>query len=189
MANVTRDDINLFFTNNVHLPTKTLYMGEVEGVDHRMAENVVKGLYILDNNARSKKITIIMNNIGGDEYHGLAIYDAIKQCKSPTHIKVYGHAMSMGAWILQAADKRYLSKHATVMLHYGTIGYEGHSKNFGAWSTENDRLSTIMEDHFLERIKEKHPRYTRTSLQEAIKFDKFLSASEAVELGLADKVI
>jgi ATP-dependent Clp protease protease subunit len=130
-----------------------------------------------------------MNNIGGDEYHGLAIYDAIKGCKSPTITKVYGHAMSMGAWILQASDKRWMAPNATLMLHYGTTSYEGHTKDFIKFSDENVRLCKLMEDHFLERIREKKPRFTRQELEELIKFDKFLTASEAVELGLADKIM
>jgi len=189
MAKVIRDDVDRFFEYNINIPAKTLYMGASEGVEHQMAEDTIKGLLILDSKARSKKLTIVMNNVGGDEHHGLAIYDAIKQCKSPTVIKVFGHAMSMGAWILQAADRRYMAANSTMMLHYGTFGYDGHAKDFDKWSDENKRLCTLMEDHLLERIKEKHPRYTRESLQELIRFDKFLTASKAVELGLADKVI
>jgi len=189
MTKLIRDDIDKFFLYNINVPTKTMYMGEPDGVEHSMAENVIKGLAILDAKARSKKLTILMNNVGGDVYHGLAIYDTIKACKSPTITKVFGYAMSMGAWILQASDKRVLAPNATLMLHYGTNGFEGHSKDFDKWAEENQRINKLMEDHFLERIKEKHPRYTRESLQELIRFDKFLTATEAVELGLADKII
>ena len=189
MSKVIRDDIDKFFNYGVSVPTKTLYMGEPDGTEHTMAEKVIKGLIILDAKARSKKLTIIMNNIGGDEHHGLAMYDAIKACKSPTVTKVFGHAMSMGAWILQASDRRLMARNATMLLHYGTFGYEGHAKDFDRWSTENKRLCKLMEDHFLERIKEKHPRYTREALQELIRFDRFLTATEAEDLGLVDKVI
>jgi len=189
MGKLTRDDINNFFHFNINIPGKVLYMGESEGTDHEMAEAVIKGLAVLDSLNRKKKITIYMNNPGGDEYHGLAIYDAIRSCRSKTSMRVFGHAMSMGAWILQASDLRLMSTNATLMLHYGTFAYDGHSKNFDKWSKENKRLCKLMEDHLLERIKEKHPRYTREALQELIRFDKFLTASEAVDLGLADKVI
>ena len=75
------------------------------------------------------------------------------------------------------------------MLHYGTMTFDGHSKDMTRWALENDRLNALMEAHILERIKEKHPRYKRETLQELIKFDTFLSATDAVELGLADKVV
>lgn len=189
MAYMVRDDIDKFFNYSIDIPTKTLYMGERDGVEHSMAERTIKGLHILDAKNRRKPITILMNNVGGDEYHGLAIYDAIKNCKSETRIKVYGHAMSMGVWCLQSANKRLLSANSTVMIHYGTWGYEGHAKDFDKSADENRRVRKLMEDHLLERIKEKHPRYTRETLQDLIRFDKFMTANEAVELGLADKVI
>jgi len=187
MDRIVRDDISKYFDHNINIPQKTIYIGGE--VDHGMAERALKGLQILDAKARKKRLLIIMNNIGGDEYHGLAIYDAIKSCKSPTTIKVYGHAMSMGAWILQAAEKRLLSTNSTVMMHYGDLSYTGHNHDFLRNADETKRLNTLMEDHLLERIKERHPRYTRETLQELIRFDKYLAAKEAVELGLADKVI
>ena len=189
MSTINRDDVDRFFNHGIDITTKTYYMGEKDGVEHTMAEKAIKGLQILDAKNRKKPVTIIMNNVGGDEYHGLAIYDAIKSCKSSTRIKVYGHAMSMGAWILQAADQRWLQRNSTLMVHYGTFGFEGHTKDFQLWSEESKRLDKLMEDHLLERIREKHPRYTRETLQDLIKFDKFLTASEAVDLGLADKVV
>ncbi len=189
MSRIIRDDLEKFFAFNISIPDKTLYMGETDGTEHHMAEKAIKGLHVLDFKNRRKKITILMNNPGGDEYHGLAIYDAIKACKSETVIKVFGYAMSMGAWILQAADKRYLHANSTVMMHYGTWKCEGHSLDAKGSSKENDRLNTLMEDHFLDRIREKHPRYTRRALQDLIRFDRYLTASQALELGFADKII
>lgn len=187
MDRLIRDDISRFFDYDINIPAKTIYMGG--DVDEIMANKMLKGLQILDAKARTKKLTILMNSPGGDEYHGLAIFDAIKNCKSPTVTKVYGHAMSMGSWILQASDKRYMTANSTMLLHYGTLNYEGHTKDFQRWAEESKRLDALMEDTYLERIKEKHPRYTREQLKELISFDKFLTAKEAVDLGLADRVI
>ena len=199
MNKLIRDDIEKFYHYGVDIPSKTLFIGSGNysddepkndgGVNYIMAEKAVKGLHILDSKNRNKAITILMNNVGGDEYHGLAIYDAIKACKSKTRIKVYGHAMSMGAWILQAADKRYLSQHSTVMIHYGTWEFAGHALDAKETAKENDRLCSLMEDHLLQRIKEKHPRYTRETLQELMRFDRYLTSSQAIELGLADSII
>jgi ATP-dependent Clp protease protease subunit len=189
MPKLTRDDISNFFNFNISIPGKVLYIGEPDGTEHTMAESVLKGLTILDSINQCKKLTIYMNNPGGDEYHGLAIYDAIASCRSKTVVRVFGHAMSMGAWILQAADVRLMSHNSTLMLHYGSASFDGHNKNLDRAAKESERLNTLMEDHLLERIKEKHPRYTREALQELIKYDRYLSASEAVELGLADKVV
>ena len=95
-----------------------------------MAERAIKALHILDSTAPTgdKPITVIMNNPGGDEYHGMAIYDAIKSCKNHVTIVVFGMAMSMGSIILQAADKRVMSANSRVMIHYGTWGINDHPK-------------------------------------------------------------
>jgi ATP-dependent protease ClpP protease subunit len=109
MSRIKRDDITHFIDEDIYLPTRTLYMGSTgdndgleNGVNYSMAERMIKGLHILDSSATEQPITIIMNNLGGDFVHGMAIYDAIKICRNHITIKVFGHAMSMGAIILQA---------------------------------------------------------------------------------------
>src|SRR5688572_25841186 len=103
----TRDDIDKFHDYNIYIPTRTLYMGSEytddtgeSGVDALMASRFLKNLSILEA-INQEPITIIMNNPGGDWFHGVAIYDAIKAAKSHVTIKVLGMAMSMGAVILQ----------------------------------------------------------------------------------------
>lgn len=197
MAKIIRDDIDRFFQYNIDLTNKTLYIGSLDtdfedgetGTDHMMASYVIKGLHILDNHgSEPKTIKIIMNNPGGDIYHGFAIYDAIQSCKNRVEIKVFGHAMSMGSVIFQAADDRVMAPNSRMMLHYGTMGYWGHSKDYQRWSDEVQKLDKWMEDLYLEHIKEKHPKFTRRKLHDYIKYDYFLTADEAVELGLADRV-
>ena len=86
-------EIEFFFDYGIDVKTKTLYMGSEgygaddgeTGTDFAMAEKVIKGLHVLDSMTQ-QGITIIMNNLGGDFYHGLAIYDAIKACKNQVKI-------------------------------------------------------------------------------------------------------
>lgn len=192
-----RDDIDKFFDYGIDLSTNTLYIGsghgdsETEGgVDHLLAERVVKGLHLLDARA-SNGITIKMNNIGGEVYHGLAIYDAIKACKNHITIIVYGNAMSMGSIILQAADRRIMMPHATVMIHHGHTGYSGHPKSFINAAKEEKRLIDVTMDIYMKRIQEKHPKsrvYNRAFLDKLLNFDTFIPACEAVTIGLADEV-
>lgn len=194
---VNRDDIDKFHDYSLYIPQRTIYMGseqfDVEGsesgVDGLMAERFVKNITLLEM-ASSDPITIIMNNPGGDWYHGIAIYDAIKTAKSHVTIKVYGMAMSMGAVILQAADERIISPSSKFMIHYGYMGMSSnHSKIFDKWSDENKRINKEMEQIFMEKIKEKQPNFKLKKLEEMLNFDTILSAKETVELGLADKVL
>ena len=159
------------------------------GTGFMMQRRLFRGLNLLEQKS-SEPITIEMNNWGGDEYHGLAMYDRIIASSAKITIEAYGHCMSMGSWIMQAADKRLMSPNAVMMLHYGTWGenldwsvYEGHAK-------EGMRINKLMEDTYLAKIKEVRPKFSRTQLK-AKMFGKdwYLTAEEAVEYGLADEVI
>lgn len=199
MAKLVRDDVDKFFDYEIYIPTRTIYMGSVSndqelgesGTDGAMAERVIKALHILDSSAPGgdKPITIIMNNPGGDEYHGLAIYDAIKACKNHVTIVVYGHAMSMGSIILQAADKRVMAPNSRMMIHYGTWGTHDHPKIVYSWAEEGKKFDAWMEQLYLGKIREKHPNFTLKKVQEMCNFDTFINPEEAVAMGLADEIL
>lgn len=193
MARINRDDVDKLYDYDLYIPSRTIYMGSIEstfdgdsGVDAIMAERVIKALHLLDQ--KDEPITIIMNNPGGDWYHGMAIYDAIKACRSHVTIKVYGMAMSMGAVILQAADKRIMMPNARFMMHYGYMGWEGHAKTFDKWADENKELNKQMEQILLKKIKEIKPTFTLKQVEELLNHDTIYNANETVAMGLADEV-
>lgn len=154
-------DLDKWFDLNVDPDMRTLYMGSAgysqddgeTGVDHFMAEYLIKGMHSLESKNK-KPITIIMNNPGGDWYHGMAIYDAIKSSPCECTIKVYGHAMSMGSIILQAADRRIMMPNARFMIHYGYDGKSGHAKIVYKWADEGKRINWEMENIYLEKMLE-----------------------------------
>ena len=189
---INRDDIDKFFDYGIYIPTRTVYLGSVSdedsgkgesGTDFQMAELATKGLHILDAQS-SAPITVVMNNLGGDWTHGMAIYDAIRACRSRVTVRGTGNVMSMGAVILQAGDVRVLTPNTTVMIHYGQDTLSNHTKIVARWAAESERANRKMEDLLLARM----PGVSRTRLQKMLNFDTILSASEAVELGLADSV-
>ena len=149
-----------WFDQNLDTVTRTIYMGSISkgyddeesGVDNLMAEYFIKGMHILETTNSKKEINIIMNNPGGDWYHGMAIYDSIMYSQCPTVVKVYGHAMSMGSVILQAADHRIMMPNSRLMIHYGYDGRYGHSKIFERWSDEGKRTNYQMENIYLDSI-------------------------------------
>lgn len=198
MAKIYKDEIDRLFDYDIYVPTRTIVMrshlvdesGE-SGTDAEMAQRVIKGLHILDSSAPTgdKPITIIMNNPGGDDYDGLAIYDAIKACKNHVTIVVYGKAMSMGGIILQAADKRIMSENSRFMMHYGTFSISANSKDAYQWVDENKKIDTWMEEMFLEKMQEKDSTKTIEELKEMLRADFIVNAQGAVDLGLADEVL
>lgn len=198
MAKINKESIDRFYDYDIHVESRTLYMGSVSdvdgsenGTDYAMTERIIKGLHILDNSAPEgdKPINIIMNNIGGDPVHGMAIYDAIKACKNHVTITVFGHAMSTGSIVLQAPDKRIMAPNARLMIHYGTLGFDGHAKDAYKIVEENKYIDDLMFKIFIERIKQVQPTYTLAKLKEKCSFDWYLSAAEALELGLIDEIL
>lgn len=191
------EDIDAYFGTGVSLPSNSLYMGSIDvvgksdeesGTDFRMAERVLKGLDVLQNNS-TEPITIYMNNVGGDEYHGLAIYDAIQTCRNKVIIKVFGQASSMGSIILQAASKRILAPHSVVMVHMGDLSASIDQRDIEAHTKEWKRINELVYDIYLSRMREKNSRYSINQLRDLLSTDRHLSPQEAVELGLADEVL
>lgn len=193
---VNRDDVDKYHDYGLYLPTRTIYIGSEtydindgeSGVDGKMAERAIKNLHLLDTAAEAP-ITIILNNPGGDAYHGMAIYDAIQNCCSHVTIQVFGMAMSMGSIILQAADTRLIAPNARVMIHYGEAGVYAHPKILASWAAESKKSDAEMEQIYLAKIRQRYPHFTLKKVQELCNFDTILNAEEAVALGLADGVI
>lgn len=187
MSDYIRDDVDQFFEFDLHIPSRTIHMaGEC---DERQADFFVKAMALLQAKNNRAAITILMNNPGGDEYHGLASYDAIA-C-SPCHVTViaFGHVMSMGSWIFQAADERIMAPRATMMIHYGTWASDDHVKYFRVHAAEGERLNTLMENDYLRRIREMDPKYPARKIKKLLEDETYLTPQDAIELGLADKIL
>lgn len=193
---INRDDVDKWHDSGLYIPTRHVYMGSEHsdselaegGCDYLMAEKIIKNLHVLES-INKEPITILMNNLGGDKYHGLAIYDAIRLCESRVIIKVLGHAMSMGSIILQAADERLMAATSRQMVHYGTWGHDDHAKTYQKWAQEGLKYDKWMESMYLAKIQEKHPIYTLEDVQKMLNHDTIMTASESVKMGLCDKVL
>jgi ATP-dependent Clp protease protease subunit len=153
------------------------------------AINLIKGLHTLEQEG-NEQIIINWFSDGGDWCAGMSIYDYLKKCKSYITIKCYGRVRSMGTIILQAADERQLSSNCMFLMHYGSVAHEPtHSKDFELFAGQLEKDNQIMENIYLERIREKKPRYSKERLQEMIKWDKYMTPQEALDMGLADSII
>lgn len=189
------DDIYRFHDYGIYMPTRTIYIGSESyedesesGTDGAMVERTVKNLHVLDHLSQDP-INIVMNNLGGDEYACFAIIDAINSCKANVTITAVGHAMSAGSLILQAADERVMAPLAVQMIHYGTWFCSDHSKTFQQWAKEGERIDQWMEQYYLERIREKKPRFLIKTLRDMLDHDTFLTARESKDLGLCDRIL
>ena len=152
------------------------------------AQNIIKGLHILDQESQDP-ITINWLSYGGDWDAGMAIHDFMRNCRSYIIMRCFGRVRSMGTVILQAADERFLAPGCLFMIHYGEASYSATEKDFVAFTEQLVKERTIMEDIYLEKIREKKPRYSRERLAELMQHDKYMTPPEAIELGLADGFI
>lgn len=189
------DDSSLFYEFDLHLPSRTIYCGnsrsdDGENDDAASAELMVKGMHLL--NQTEGNINVLINHWGGDEYHYLAVYDAIATSPHKVIATVYGAAFSMGSWILQAADQRILAPSATLLLHYGSwdlVVDDASEDRVSSLANEGNRLRRLMEQTYLRRIHEKNPAFSEADLKRYLHAESYIPAQQAVELGLADEVI
>jgi len=163
--------------------------GGESGVDAWMTEQVIKSLHILDSITTEDPINIKMNNPGGSVIHGMAIYDAIKECKSIVNITAYGHVMSMGSLIIQAADNRVMMPHAEMMIHEGTDGHDTtHPKIIRNWVEYAKKRDKVLNQIYLDKIRERHPSFSKKKLEQWLLFDTIFTAEEALHWGLIDEI-
>ena len=197
-SKLTIEELEFLYTRNLDVKNRTIFfmpwqpndevMNEEWMVHDFSTQNIIKGLHVLNRRSKSP-IKVIWVSYGGMWSSGMAIYDTIKNTKSPVEMYCYGRVRSMGTVILQACKKRLLSSNCEFLIHYGESSFEGTSQDAIISIKEEEKNNKKMEDIYLDSIREKHPRFTREKLQALMPHDKYMSPQEAVDLGLADKVI
>jgi len=196
---ILRDDFDRFHDYGCLIKSRDIYFGSDHntlfpetdgegGVDFVSTATLIKNLLYLDEQ-KEEKITIHFNSPGGDWTHGMAIFDFIKSRRSLVSFIGYGCVRSMGTIIMQACDERYLTHYCRFMIHVGTEEISGHSEDVHRASDEGRLINEQMYDIYLEKIRVNHPRYSREKIKDLCSHDTYMSADEAVALGLADKVL
>lgn len=158
-------------------------LGEVE--DH-MANLVVAQLLFLESENPEKDISLYINSPGGVVTAGLAIYDTMQFIKPDVSTLCIGQAASAAALLLCAgADgKRFCLPNSRVMIHQPLGGYRGQATDIEIHARETlavrERLNSIMAHH---------TRKTPDQIMRDTERDNFMSATQAADYGLIDKVL
>jgi ATP-dependent Clp protease protease subunit len=131
-------------------------------------------------------ISVYINSPGGSVTAGLAIYDTMQFIKPDVATYCLGQAASMGAVLLTAGakGKRYALPNARIMIHQPWGGAQGTASDIHIQAQEILR----MKDE-LNKILAKHTGQNMERIQKDTDRDYFMSAAEAKEYGLIDKVI
>ena len=146
----------------------------------------------------NEDINLFINSPGGSVTAGLAIYDTMQFIRPDVATYVMGQACSMGSFLAQAGapGKRFVLPEARTMIHRVSSGTPGTRGTVHVQELEFEDAKRSFEEskRINERLTELYVKHntagkTYDQLYEAMKFDTFLSAKEAVEYGLADKVI
>lgn len=192
------DYIATLFERHVDIRSRTIFLNSIHvdtdraesGTDASMHDLCTKALTLLEQQNPKKPIKISTANFGGLLYHALGIYNRIKLSPCRIVIHGYGPIMSAGSIIFQAGDERLLAPDATMMLHYGEDSIDSmRSQDRDSLIAEHKRVDRRLLEIYLDRIKQSGKRVFRNELNEKIHKTLFLTAEQAVEMGLADGII
>ena len=155
-------------------------------IDDDIANLVIAQMLFLEKEDPDREIELYVNTPGGSVIAGLAIYDTMQVIRPEIATLCVGHAMSMGAVILSAGvhGKRLALPNARIMIHQGSAGFHGTPSDIDIIAKEVLRYKALLID-----ILSKHTRQPREKVEKDIDRDYYLSAEEAMEYGIIDKVI
>ncbi|WP_340692709.1 ATP-dependent Clp protease proteolytic subunit [Hyphomonas sp.] len=155
------------------------------GIDDSMAALITSQLLFLESENPKKDIAMYINSPGGYVTSGLAIYDTMQYIRCPISTVCFGQAASMGSLLLAAGehDMRTCLPNARVMLHQPSGGYSG-----VATDIERHAQDIIDLKRRLNNIYVKHTGQEYDVIERKLDRDTFLTAEEAVEFGIVDKV-
>ena len=155
-------------------------------VDDMTANVVVAQLLFLEAENPDKDIFLYINSPGGSVTAGMAIYDTIQFIKPDVSTLCIGQAASMGALLLTAGakNKRFSLPNSRIMIHQPLGGFQGQASDIEIHAKEilylKEKLNTILSFHSGQTIEKVSKDTDR---------DNFLSAQDAMDYGLIDKVI
>ena len=157
-----------------------------EEVNDTTASLVVAQLLYLEAQDPDKDIQFYINSPGGSVTAGMAIYDTMQYIKCDVATICVGMAASMGAFLLSAGTKgkRMALPNSEIMIHQPSAGTQGQITDM---AIHMKRLQTIKER--MNRIMSENTGRSIEEVTSACERDNFMSAQEAMEFGLIDKVL
>ena len=155
-------------------------------IDDMVANLIVAQLLLLDSENSEKDIMLYINSPGGSVTAGLAIYDTMQHIRADVSTICLGQAASMGAFLLSsgAKGKRLALPHSRVLIHQPLGGAQGQATDIEIQANEIIRikksLNSILASNTGQPLKK---------IEKDTDRDYIMTAQEAVEYGMIDKVI
>jgi len=166
------------------LKDRIIFLGDA--VDDAVANIVIAQMLFLESEDPDKDINIYINSPGGAVTAGLAIYDTMQYIRPDIVTICMGQNSSMAALLLAAGrkDKRYALPHSRIMIHQPLGGAQGQATDIDIQAREilkvRETLNQILSEHTNQPIKK---------IREDTERDYFMTAEEAKQYGIVDKII
>ena len=166
------------------LNDRIIFLGQPIG--DQIANLIVAQLLHLESEDPEKDISIYINSPGGSIYAGLAIYDTMQFIKPDVQTICVGIAMSMGALLLAggAEGKRMSLPNSKILIHQVSSGFQGQATDIEIHANE-----IIDTRGRLDKILAKHTKQDLEKITHDTERDYFMSADEAKDYGIIDRVI
>ncbi|MGQ3214081.1 ATP-dependent Clp endopeptidase proteolytic subunit ClpP [Shinella sp.] len=155
-------------------------------VEDHIATLVCAQLLFLEAENPKKEIALYINSPGGVVTSGMAIYDTMQFIKPAVSTLCIGQAASMGSLLLAAGhkDMRFATPNARIMVHQPSGGFSGQASDI-----ERHARDILKMKRKLNEIYVKHCGRTYEEVEQTLDRDHFMSADEAKDWGLVDRVI
>ena len=166
------------------LRERIIFLGDE--IDDELANSIVAQMLLLDSENPEKDIMLYINSPGGVITAGMAIYDTMQLIKADVQTICIGEAASMGAFLLcsGAKGKRMALPSARIMIHQPLGGAQGQATDIELEAKEILRMKTMLTTIIAENSGQKVEKVVADCER-----DHYLSAQEAMEYGLIDKVL
>ena len=155
-------------------------------VDDQIANLIVAQLLHLESEDPEKDISLYINSPGGQVYAGLAIYDTMQFIRPDVATICFGVAMSMGSLLLAggAPGKRMSLPNGRILIHQPSGGFQGQASDIEIHARETIELRRRVDE-----IYARHTGQTVERVHEDMDRDRYMTADQALEYGLIDRVI
>ncbi|EJT49003.1 hypothetical protein A1Q2_07950 [Trichosporon asahii var. asahii CBS 8904] len=158
-----------------------------------MSGLITAQLLFLEAEDASRPIRLYINSPGGSVTAGLAIYDTMQYISSPVHTFVLGQAASMGSLLLAGGEKgkRFSLKHSSVMIHQPSGGASGQASDIALHAKEILRIRDVLTNIYAEHCRKEGESLedARKRFTTALERDYFMTAQEAQEFGIVDRIV
>ncbi|WP_416064010.1 ATP-dependent Clp protease proteolytic subunit [Rhizobium sp. ZK1] len=143
-------------------------------------------LLFLEAENPKKPINLYINSPGGVVTSGFAMYDTMRFIRAPVHTLCMGTARSMGSFLLMAGQpgERYALPNASILIHQPLGGFQGQASDMLIHAEEIRKTKQLMT-----RLYAEHCGRSYEEFEQAMDRDRFMTAQEAQEWGLIDRIL